>query len=134
MGIKRVGGNRKPQQFRNCAQCGSHFGPIDRLSVRFCSYECKVKAQTTGRKVKRITITRARSAQSLLRYHIQAGHVVRPPQCEECGCTDRPIEGAHRDYARPLDVRWLCRSCHVRWDKAEPKGATVRMVLDGKAT
>ncbi len=24
----------------------------------------------------------------------------------------------------PLRVRWLCRSCHVKWDKAEPKGVT----------
>lgn len=31
------------------------------------------------------------------------------------------IEAAHYDYSRPLDVRWLCRSCHRRWDHADPK-------------
>jgi hypothetical protein len=34
--------------------------------------------------------------------------------------------GDCRDYSRPLDVRWLCRPCHVRWDKAEPKGGVNR--------
>lgn len=41
----KVGGNRKPQTFKNCTQCGERFGPIDRLSRRFCSYACKVAAQ-----------------------------------------------------------------------------------------
>jgi len=35
------------------------------------------------------------------------------------------IEAAHHDYDQPLHVRWLCRSCHVRWDKREPKNGTV---------
>jgi hypothetical protein len=34
------------------------------------------------------------------------------------------IEGAHYNYDEPLRVRWLCRSCHRRWDKLEPKGGT----------
>ncbi|MFQ6047992.1 MAG: hypothetical protein ACE5K7_01350 [Phycisphaerae bacterium] len=53
-----------------------------------------------------------------------AGHITRPSVCEECGATDRKIEAAHYDYDEPLRVRWLCRSCHVRWDRREPKGAT----------
>ena len=58
---------------------------------------------------------------------LRAGNVTRPAACEECGATGRKIEAAHRDYSRPLDVRWLCRPCHVRWDKAEPKGGTERV-------
>ena len=131
MEVKRVGGNRKPQQFRDCQQCGIQFGPISRLSVKFCSYTCKVKAQTTGRKVCRVTATFARNAQSLLAYHVRCGNVIRPEACESCGRSGLKIEGAHKDYSRPLDVRWLCRSCHVKWDKAEPKGVTVRRVLNG---
>lgn len=120
----KVGGNRKPQKFRPCLKCGETFGPLDRLSQKFCSRVCKYAAAKTGRLTVRKTITVARSAQSLLRYHVLAGNIVRPTCCEECGVSGR-IEGAHFNYAEPLRVRWLCRSCHVRWDKAEPKGGTV---------
>lgn len=119
------GGNRKPQTFKNCAQCGNRFGPLCYLAQRFCSYPCKVKAQTTGRKTFRRTLNFARAAQRLVSYHIEVGNIVRPNCCENCGRTDVKIEAAHKDYSRPLDVRWLCRSCHVRWDKAEPKNVTV---------
>lgn len=51
---------------------------------------------------------------------IKRGDLVRPTICEQCGKAAR-IEAAHRDYTLPLDVRWLCKSCHVLWDRAEPK-------------
>jgi len=120
----RVGGNRRPRSWAICPVCLSLF-LLDRLQRRFCSCACKVKAQTTGHRTSRRTITKARSAQSLLRYHVQAGNVVRPSVCEECGATNRRIEGAHFNYEEPLRVRWLCRSCHVRWDKGDPKRVTV---------
>lgn len=117
------GGNRKPQTFKNCNCCGKRYGPLKRLAQKFCSVSCKQKASATGRRTIRKTITKARSAQSLLAYHVKAGNIIRPCNCEECGKTAR-IEGAHRNYDEPLNVRWLCRSCHVKWDKSEPKGAT----------
>lgn len=42
---------------------------------------------------------------------IQAGNLVRPNLCSECKAECKPV--AHHDsYDHPLDVRWLCRSCH----------------------
>lgn len=120
---RKVGGNRRPRSWTICPVCLSVF-VLARLNRRYCSYACKVKAQTTGRRTTRRTMTKARSAQSLLRYHVQAGNIVRPATCEECGAADRPIEGAHFNYDEPLRVRWLCVSCHRRWDKREPKHAT----------
>lgn len=119
----------RPQTFKECEHCGVRFGPVDHLSQRYCRQECKAMAQRkpAHERSSRRTITVARSAQSLLRYHVQAGHIVRPTRCEECGRDGCNIEGAHKDYAFPLDVRWLCISCHRKWDRADPKGATVKL-------
>ena len=118
------GGNRKWQTFKFCQYCGVEFGPIQRLTTQFCSCKCKISAQSTGRKVFRIGTKEAIRAQRILRYHIQTDHIVRPKACENCGFIGR-IEGAHYNYQEPLRVRWLCRSCHVKWDKANPKNGTI---------
>jgi len=38
----------------------------------------------------------------------------RPTHCSACGTETEDIQAHHDDYAKPLDVRWLCRSCHIR--------------------
>ncbi len=120
----QIGGNRRLPTFSICPVCRCLFGPLRRLEQAFCSRACKVASQRTGRQRLRKTTAKARSAQSLLRYHIKAGHIIRPERCEECGASSKKIEGAHFNYDEPLRVRWLCRACHVRWDKREPKNAT----------
>lgn len=126
---KRRGGNRKPQTFKKCERCGVTFGPLDRLSQKFCSMECKVSAQTTGRKRVTVAITKARSAQSLLRYHVLKGHIVRAKTCEQCGVEGVKIEAAHHDYRKPLDVQWLCVSCHRKLDKRNAKHGTRSVIV-----
>jgi hypothetical protein len=42
---------------------------------------------------------------------IKAGELTRL-SCEVCG--GDKSQAHHDDYARPLDIRWLCRSCHQR--------------------
>jgi hypothetical protein len=60
-------------------------------------------------------------ANSTLRNAIKRGRVIKRDECQSCGATQVAIEAAHRDYSRPLDVRWLCRPCHRRWDLQCPK-------------
>jgi hypothetical protein len=110
--------------FLICRHCGQVFGPVEHLERKYCSKRCAYANATTGRLTVRKSTREARSAQSLLRYHVQAGHIIRPSVCEECGANSCKIEAAHYDYAEPLRVRWLCCSCHRRWDMREPKGAT----------
>lgn len=43
---------------------------------------------------------------------LRTGRLVRPDTCEGCGAECRP-EGHHEDYAKPLDVVWLCVTCHA---------------------
>ena len=119
-----IGGNRKPQTFKICQHCGCEFGPVSHLRRRFCGQACKIQAQATGRLTFRKTLPKARSAQSLLRYYVLSGKVVRPAACEQCGKTKCRIEAAHYDYDLPLLVRWLCVSCHRKWDKEQPKNVT----------
>jgi hypothetical protein len=113
-----------PPTYKTCQACKGTFGPVDHLDRRFCSHACAYKARATGRRTLRKTIRKARNAQSLVRYHVLAGHIIRPSACQQCGTTARKIEAAHFNYDEPLRVRWLCKSCHARWDKKEPKGAT----------
>jgi hypothetical protein len=71
-------------------------------------------------------------ANYLVHRAITQGVLTRPTHCEECGKECHP-QGAHYDYRRPLDVRWLCVSCHKRWDIAEPKSHTAELV-EGAST
>lgn len=50
-------------------------------------------------------------AYSLLSSAICCGRVTKPILCETCH-KEKPLEGHHDDYNKPLDVRWLCRCCH----------------------
>ena len=47
---------------------------------------------------------------------IRSGTILRPENCQQCGIECTP-HGHHRDYARPLDVMWLCPQCHNDWHK-----------------
>jgi ribosomal protein S27AE len=42
-------------------------------------------------------------------------------QCERCG--EATTVAHHDDYAKPLSVRWLCRSCHALWHAENGAGA-----------
>lgn len=119
-----IGGNRKPQTFKVCAQCGRTFGPVDHLTRRFCSRRCKGDAQRVGVRRRSVATTAARRAQRRIRWLVESGQVIKPSRCEECG-EEKRLEAAHVDYAYPELVRWLCTSCHRRWDKKRPKGGTV---------
>jgi transposase-like protein len=70
---------------------------------------------------------------------LKSGLLTRPSVCEECG-ESRYCEAAHSDYLRPLDVRWLCRSCHRSADSAspnkgkEPREASLARIAEREAS
>lgn len=51
-------------------------------------------------------------AQALLRQAVRNGTVVRPTVCSRCGA-EAAVHAHHDDYHEPLDVVWLCASCHA---------------------
>jgi transcriptional regulator with XRE-family HTH domain len=50
------------------------------------------------------------------------GALTRPGACEVCGSCVRRVEAHHDDYAKPLDVRWLCEKHHRQWHLANGPG------------
>ena len=59
-----------------------------------------------------------RKARAIVNAARDAGLLV-PQPCEVCGATKSgtvgKIEGHHDDYRFPLNIRWLCSSCHRKW-------------------
>jgi hypothetical protein len=117
----------RPQTFLTCFYCGQRFGPVSHLRRKFCSRACKIAAQTTGRKPAQTPTPEARRAHGVVAYYVKTGKLKRPSSCSACGRTGR-IEAAHENYDDPLAIRWLCKSCHSRWDWHEPKGGAMPSV------
>lgn len=55
---------------------------------------------------------RKRLARQALNAAVRRGEIVRPEACPLCGSTRGTMHGHHDDYARPLEVRWMCARCH----------------------
>ena len=43
---------------------------------------------------------------------IRYGKMIKPTDCSHCEQPNDKIEAHHPDYSKPLEVVWLCRSCH----------------------
>lgn len=52
-------------------------------------------------------------AHQILGNAVARGKFKKQSVCEFCGATTN-IDGHHQDYSRPLEVIWLCRSCHQK--------------------
>ncbi len=60
---------------------------------------------------------------------IKSGRLEKKP-CEVCG--DEKSQAHHCDYAKPLEVIWLCRSCHADWHIANEPLNKPMEVSNGK--
>jgi hypothetical protein len=46
---------------------------------------------------------------------LRTGNLTRPNKCKSCNKQTHKLHAHHDDYDRPLNVRWLCHYCHMRW-------------------
>lgn len=56
--------------------------------------------------------TEKQRAHEAVHYSCKYGDLERPDKCPECGESGRRIEAHHEDYSEPLNIEWLCSSCH----------------------
>lgn len=139
---------RHPLIARICEQCGGSFEValyqvVRRGRGRFCSPGCGARFNMLRRNALRPPVgpdnpgwkggisknnshyTRlfeARhpekaAAHEAVAKAIRKGLLVRPSGCQDCPWIGKP-ESHHDDYTKPLSVRWLCRGCHIRADRA----------------
>lgn len=54
-----------------------------------------------------------RRAHVLLRRAVLKGIIERSQMCEKCKVIAK-TDGHHTDYSKPLEVKWLCKPCHMR--------------------
>lgn len=56
------------------------------------------------------------AAHVITRNHIRDGRLKAETACLTCKSTKK-VEAHHDDYTKPLEVRWLCESCHKDWHR-----------------
>lgn len=65
-------------------------------------------------------------AQQAVNRAVRRGELVRPDRCEDCyeipwyftHSRHQSLCGHHEDYSKPLEVIWLCSSCHAKRHRA----------------
>ena len=60
-------------------------------------------------------------AHNVVHAAIRDKKIERGVKCECCGDI-KNLHAHHDDYAKPLEVRWLCPSCHHEWHSKNGEG------------
>lgn len=104
----------KQKKFKEtCSKCGDQ---LDKSRIGKQSYcrRCKSEYTRLHRK-KHSELTdeeRKRSnARSYANQYLRRGRITKKP-CEKCGSTYK-LQMHHDDYDKPLDIKWLCKDCHL---------------------
>jgi hypothetical protein len=92
-----------------CSKCQK---PNDRLPQRYCK-SCHAENMRNTRPKHSDLPEESRkraNARAYVNVYVKRGKLVQLP-CEVCG--DVNSEKHHDDYDKPLEVKWLCRKCHL---------------------
>ncbi len=63
--------------------------------------------------IKAVIKEQQKTAYSLVQKAFATGELTRPSICQDCGSIDFRLHGHHEDYRKPLELEWLCSSCHI---------------------
>ncbi|WP_299079039.1 hypothetical protein [uncultured Paraglaciecola sp.] len=95
-----------------------------RVNARL-QYAQTEKGKSAGNRAKKAWEARnaiKKGASTIVNNSIRDGRIIKSNNCESCGISNVHIQGHHDDYAKPLEVRWLCPKCHTAWHKANGPG------------
>jgi len=90
-----------------CLDCGkAYFKSIPKTDAFLKRRRQIIKAWKIRNKI-------AADAHQKVYWAKERGEIVKPARCQCCN-GKKDIQAHHKDYSRPLDVQWLCRSCHKK--------------------
>lgn len=100
--------------------------PTDAKKAKERAYARAYRARNRERIAKRKREFNDRHPEKLRAQHkvakaLRAGRLIRPSTCSACG-EPGLIEAHHDDYDKPLDVIWLCTSCHAAHERRNQRG------------
>lgn len=91
---------------------------LRRKNKRDAEARAGIPAKRTGNQYTRNPVKLA--AHHAIANKIKYGKLIRPKECSVCGQIPAPapsglpsIQAHHDDYSKPLEIRWLCISCHA---------------------
>jgi ribosomal protein S27AE len=110
-----------------CKSCQSEYDIAranlpNRIMARreYARTEAGKSASSKAKKVWQSRNTLKRKAHVIIGNAIRDGRLEKQP-CEICG--DAQVHAHHDDYAKPLDVRWLCITHHNEWHRINGEAA-----------
>ncbi len=75
----------------------------------------KINPDKFRERERRLSINRAKDKKYLARKElnnaVKRGDIIKPRFCKNCN-KKRKITAHHDDYSKPLEVQWLCYTCH----------------------
>jgi hypothetical protein len=95
---------------KTCKMCDQ---PVRSKRSVYCSVACFHRYESEYTTRRRATFSPERKRAGTLVYEAVQRGDLKPSPCEVCG-NNLETHAHHDDYAKPLEVRWLCRSCHKR--------------------
>jgi hypothetical protein len=94
-----------------CRRCQSIHSYGDRRSPRVQQRRRELWRRPRPHEDRTQRLARER-AHRLVAAAVDSRELARPPECEQCG-DSAATQAHHEDYGRPLEVVWLCPSCHA---------------------
>lgn len=101
---KRINKNGNIVRYMNCLPCWR-----ERQKEKYSNNKVKYRQYCYDSIARHKEKQQARNK---LHYAPKTGRVYKPTVCQECRIKPDKLEGHHNDYTKPLEVEWLCTSCH----------------------